>query len=200
LLAPNLLITAFNIPAHCMNRHILFFLLPCQLFIGCKPGGVKQRYQYAGEVVFRRSYVAHENLPDAEVDSLEKSNPFFMFPTHTAEDTMLIILAKLGVADKNYLLLDKIAPELKDTIFLSLTDNPVDTICINYKINKEAGTASIQIKNGPAIDSIPIKDEAFSHSFSLLRLNDPAKKMFAVINQYYIMNGDNYEVSIYEKK
>lgn len=183
-----------------MTRHILAFLLACGLLPGCKSEDIGQHYHYIGQVSFRRTYAGLENLSDVELDSVEKTNPSFMYPTHTSEDTMLEILTKLGVVDKNDLLLDKISLRLRDTILISDKNLQSDTAFINYNKNKEAGTASIQIKNGKYVYSIPIKDEVFSHTFSLFKLNDTGKTLFAFINQYYIMNGDNYEVSIYERK
>lgn len=183
-----------------MTRHILAFLLVYGLLPGCKSEDIGQHYHYIGQVSFRRTYAGLENLSDVELDSVEKANPSFMYPTHTSEDTMLEILTKLGVVDKNDLLLDKISLRLSDTILISDKNLQSDTAFINYNKNKEVGTASIQIKNGKYFDSIPIKDEVFSHTFSLFKLNDTGKTLFAFINQYYIMNGDNYEVSIYERK
>jgi hypothetical protein len=183
-----------------MIRHLRSFLLSCVLLLGCKSQGIKQHYQHIGQVSFRRTYAGLENLSDAELDSVEKTNPSFMYPTRTSEDTMLTILTSLGVAVKDDLLLDKITSRLKDTIYISTTNLQIDTVYIGYSQTKETGTATIQVKNGKNVDSIPIKDEVFSHTFSLFELNDNKKPLFAFINQYYIMNGDNYEVSLYEKK
>jgi hypothetical protein len=183
-----------------MTRHILVFLIICDLLLGCKSENIKLGYHYIGHVSFRRTYAGLENLSDAQIDSVEKTNPSFMFPTHTSEDTMLAILTRLGMADKNELLLDKITSSLKDTIYIPTSNSQADTIYIKYHETRERGTATIQIQNGKAVDSIPIKDEVFSHTFSLFKLSDNTKPLFAFINQYYIMNGDNYEVSLYQKE
>lgn len=183
-----------------MARHVLVFLLVCQLLSGCISEGSKQQYKYLGEVGFRRTYAVSDNVSDAEMDSIGKSNPTFMNPTSEEETAMLSILTKFQMADKSRLLLNRISQNLKDTIYFSGNSSQSDTVYIQYSNNKETGTAAIKIKNGVLIDSIPIKDEVFSHTFSLLKLNDTSGKLFAFVNQYYIMNGDNYEVSIFEKR
>lgn len=183
-----------------MARHVLVFLLVCQLLHGCISEGSKQQYKYLGEVSFRRTYAVSDNVSDAVMDSIGKSNPTFMNPASKEQVAMLSVLTKFQMADKSKLLLDRISQNLKDTIYFAGNSSQTDTVYIQYSNNKEIGTAAIKIKNRAFIDSFPIKDEVFSHTFSLLKLNDTSGKLFAFIDQYYIMNGDNYEVSIYEKR
>lgn len=181
-----------------MTRVIFFFLIICDFVLfGCKSESVKH-YDYIGQVSFRRTYAGLENLSDDKLDSVEKTNPSFMFPTHTSEDTMLNILIKLGIANKNEMLLDRITPFLKDTIFLTNRNFKTDTVFIKYDTAK--AKASIYIKTIQTTDIIPIKDESFSHTFSLVQIKERSNPYIVFINQYYIMNGDNYEVSLYEKK
>ncbi|MFT3844516.1 MAG: hypothetical protein QM725_05655 [Lacibacter sp.] len=183
-----------------MKLQVLVLLIICNLIFGCTSEERKQDYKYRGQVSFRRSYAGHENLSDKELDSLRNANPLFMEQSNASEDTLLAILVKSGMVKENELLLDKISSELKDTIFISSEKSGIDTAYISYNQTKESGMAVIHIRNGKLFDTIPISDEVFSHTFSLARLNYNTRLMFVFVNQYYIMNGDNYEVSVYEKK
>lgn len=175
---------------------LLFFyniLIP-----GCTEGNKERHYKYVGQVSFRRSYAGHENWSEAELDSVEKSNPAYLFTSDSSTNKMLAILNRLGVSNNDELFLDKIAPDLKDSIIIVTHNSDIDSVCISYDMTHTK--ASIQIKNRQSIDSIPIKDESFSHTFNLIRLSVPSNPFILFVSQYYIINGDNYEVSIYEKK
>jgi hypothetical protein len=182
-----------------MTRFIILLLIFSYIFIpGCTESAKERHYKYVGQASFRRSYAGHENWSEAQLDSAEKSNPFYLFSSDSSANHVLAILNRLGIGNKDELLLNKIEQDLKDTITIVNNHADFDTICITYDIPHTR--SSIQIKNKQSIDSIPIKDEAFSHTFNLVRLKDNSNPFIVFVNQYYIMNGDNYEISVYEKK
>jgi hypothetical protein len=181
-----------------MTRFIIKLLVFSNFFIyGCTESESERHYKYVGQVGFRRSYGGHENWSEAELDSVEKSNPSYMVSSDSLAGKVLAILSRLGIGNNQELFLDKIAKDLKDTITFINHSADIDTIYISYDIAHMR--ASIQIRNAQIKDSLPIKDEPFSHTFSLVRFQSNSNPYVVFVNQYYIMNGDNYEVSIYEE-
>jgi hypothetical protein len=182
-----------------MTRLIIILLLFSNFFIyGCTEPDSKRHYKNVGKVGFRRSYGEHESWSEAELDSVEKSNPFYMDNSDSSAGKVLTILNRLGIGNKDELFLDKIARDLKDTTTIVNHSADIDTIYISYDMAHTK--ASIQIRNARTIDSIPIEEVPFSHTFSLVRFKIKSNPFIVFVNQYYIMNGDNYEVSVYEKK
>lgn len=181
-----------------MTRSIILLFIFSYIFLpGCTESAKERHYKYVGQASFRRSYAGHENWSEVQVDSAKKSNPFCMSHYDSSANHVLAILNRLGVGNKDELLLNKIEQDLKDTITIINHHSDIDTIFITY--NMTHTRASIQIKNKQSIDSIPIKDESFSHTFNLVRLKDNSNPYIVFVNQYYIMNGDNYEISVYKK-
>ena len=69
-----------------------------------------------------------------------------------------------------------------------------------YSVYVIRGYQVTQQKPMTTVDSLAITDGTFSHTFSLVKLKSSSNPLIVFINQYYIMNGENYEVSLYEKK
>src|SRR5690349_21535074 len=100
-----------------MIRSAIILLFFCNILMpGCAEGNKERHYKYVGQVSFRRSYAGHESWSEAELDSVEKSNPAYLFSGDSSANEILANLNRLGVGNKDELFLDKIAPDLKDSI------------------------------------------------------------------------------------
>jgi hypothetical protein len=176
---------------------ILLFISEC-CFLGCTRYNTEQHLKYLGQVGFRKSYAGHQNWSEAELDSVEKSNPYFMDAYDSSSRKIIDILAKLEIANTEQLLLDKIDEDLKDTIVLSDPGKGNDTAFIKYDTSMSLRT-SIILRNKKILDSLPIERGSLPDVFRLINLNDRSNRFVILLNQYYIMNGYNYEISVYER-
>jgi capsule polysaccharide export protein KpsE/RkpR len=155
----------------------------------------KQTFNQIQEIAslsFRRSYVGHENLSDKELDKLYKSNP-----TLETYDSKLDLVKRLN--EKKLLLNSElILSQFKNKIIVKdyLDTNKKITIVCNYdtedssiiNLNVTKDTQSIFKSldfKGDHILGIILKD-----------IDDDGIKEILIVTNYYIMNGDNFVVTI----
>ncbi len=154
-------------------------------------------YKYIGKVAFRRSYAGHQYWPDAVYDSLQNLNPSYMFDSSIKGVNVFDSIINLGIANKEKLMLNGINLHLQDTIITGRKDLYPDTVYIYY--DTLYSKASIKIKNGKSLKNLPIMDDPLGHIFNLVDQKESSIPRIILIDQYYIMNGDNFEVSLYTK-
>lgn len=183
-----------------MYKVVFILLVFSSTLATCSVGSNKARYRQKGQLLFRRTYVVERELSETEADSLENSNPAYIQTTGSLDAILLNEMALSGYVSNQELLLNRIAKKLSDTIRIPGLTGNADTIWINYAVNKGSGSVGIYIASQAQKDRIPIRDEAFSHQFYLLEWSDVTKKRFVLLNQYSISNGDNFELTVYEKE
>lgn len=160
---------------------------------GCNQSN-KSKLNYVGKAAFRRSYAGHEHWSEAKFDSVKKSNPTLMSMGDTTEQKALNILTEMGFAGKDELFISKVESILKDTIVITNKKGSMDTAYINFNLKEVKASLYLQTLN--SIDSIPIDYTEYSRRLFQKKL-EPDQTFILYLNQYYIMNGDNYEISLY---
>src|SRR4051794_1620880 len=100
--------------------------------LGCTRTNSEGHLKYLGQVVFRRSYAGHENWSGRELDSVERSNPYYLNAYDSSGQKIIGILTALKIANTDQLFLEKIDQNLKDTIVLAAYGNGNDTAFIKY--------------------------------------------------------------------
>src|SRR5690349_7434819 len=102
-----------------MTRSIILLLISSGFFLfACRQSVRTRHYKHVGLVTFRRTYAGHENMSQAELDSVIRSNPSYLIESNSAAANVLAILNKLGIGDRELLYVDKIARDLKDTLVI----------------------------------------------------------------------------------
>lgn len=153
-------------------------------------------YRHIGTVVFRRSYAGHENWTESQLDSVSRMDPEYMLSDEQS-DHIRHILNIMGIAAGQKLLISEHADILKDTIVIKNRGSETDTAyiekdTINWRM-------ALCVKNGRTISMLPIEHVSSSFVAYLLPSRTGESSFIAVIQQYYIMNGDNYDVAVYGK-
>lgn len=160
--------------------------------------------QEVDELVFRRSYSGGiEPLSDKEVEKIRRSNPE---PGYWNDTTLIDRLYKLGIVNKKHeLLLKKFKPnDSKDfqliakekeniscRIVRSINPNTPDLY--DLVVNRGNEQTKIQIEGHYGYLNEDIK-------YLLLDVIPGGYKEFVVLYEYYISNGDNSVILIYEIK
>jgi hypothetical protein len=184
----------------CYKKIFLFALLV--ILAGCSEK--KFSIQKVGELRCRRSYAAirFRDVPDKELDSIENSNP----SCYSDHDTILITkLQKFGLLDKEYgLTRVMFKPSESKNFELAWGDRKI--IC---QIARPADTKKYDVYNLVAIignKRSEIEIEGYYTALNedikylLLDIIPGGFKEIVVLNEYYIMNGDNSDLFIYEIK
>jgi hypothetical protein len=177
---------------------IILFFISGLCLQGCIKSNSKVRLKYLGQVAFRQSYPGHGNWTEAELDSVEKSNPYYIDGYDSSSRQIIDILTKLEIANAEQLFLNKIDEDLKDTIVLFDHGNGNDTAFIKYDTSMNL-RASIILRNKKILDSVPIERGSLPDVFRLINLNNKSDRFIFFLNKYYIVNGYNYEISVYER-
>jgi len=145
---------------------------------------------------FRRTYVGHENLSDKELDKLYKSNP--SLETYDIDSGIVNELNDSGLLKKTELILHhfenkKLTKEYLDDKNEILIACKYDSLSIS-KIDITIGNGAE--KNHKALDfggdhiiGIILKD-----------VDDDDIKEILILTNYYVMNGDNFQLKIFKYK
>ncbi len=173
---------------------------------GC--GEKKLKIIKSGEFGFRRSYAAIQfrDVSDSELDSIEKSNPWPIdFENLNKTDSLLRLqLRSKGLLDSSYHLIRGKFPETvplqftltdqkKKELQISITDRTPGEITnlynlvLNYK--KQKTVYELEARYGGTNRDI---------SYMIADLIPGGYPEIVVLNEYYIMNGDNSDIYIYE--
>ena len=162
----------------------------------CDTAAQSDGYMHIGTGVFRRSYAGHENWTERQLDSASRADPLYI-TTSGHGDTVLRILNAMGVAEDHRLLLDANERDMRDTLVIASGGSESETAYI------EKDTIDWQmtlcIKSRRTTYRFPIEEVSSSFVAYLLPDRDGDHPFIAVLQYYYIMNGDNYEVAVYGK-
>lgn len=159
----------------------------------------------AGELRFRRSYSDRmfREMSDKEADSIEKSNPRVY---ETSDSTLLKKIAEFGLVTRNYELIRNKFKFTKKSDF-NLTGNDVEDV--SCKIVRPANADTVDLYNLIATSGSYRSEVEIEGHYGVL--NEDIKFLIydviqggyqelLVLHEYYIMNGDNSDVFIYEVK
>lgn len=174
------------------KTHLLTLLLFISCIIGCKE---KLCITKISELGFRRSYAGHEEWSDEYMDSVMRSNPDFM----NSDDTLYIgNLKALGLVKDNQLLLNKFNGVKKTPIYLS--DNNSHKVSIDVDYLDENSCFGIIVRDKDSKASAPLLDENMfgNTQIDTIDLIPGGFKEILVLENYYIMNGDDYFISIFK--
>lgn len=155
----------------------------------------------AAEVLFRRSYAAIQfrDMPKKEFDSIQASNPS---PGTNTDSAILIRFKECGLTDKEYGLIRSAFSLNKAEVFELIGNGEK----INCKIDKQSNDTDVYNLIITNNHSQQTKIEIEGHyggsnadiQYLLLDVIPGGFKEVIILNEYYIMNGDNSIVYIYE--
>ncbi len=168
----------------------------------------KLKITKVGDFMFRRSYAAIQfrDVSDNELDSIEKSNPWPCdFNNLNNSDSLLRFhLQNKGLLDSSYHLVRIIFPETvplqvtlndknRNEIQVSITDRIPGKVTNTYNLvlsnKKQKIVYELEAHYGGTSRDI---------SYVVLDLIPGGYPEIVVLNEYYIMNGDNSDIYIYE--
>lgn len=183
---------------------LLLSFLAMLLFIGC--GEKEYKIAKAGEFIFRRSYadIQFRDMSVQELDSIENSNPSLGYSTMSARDSAILgNLYALGFLDSSYNLIRGKFPDSvqKQFILSGKNGNQVQGSFI-HPDSREPDQYQLVItgKNNKAVFDLEEHYGALNRdtSYCLLDLIPGGYPEIVVLNEYYIMNGDNSDIFIYQ--
>lgn len=174
-------------------------LISALLILGlsaCEKAVTSDGYKHFGSVVFRRSYAGHENWTESQLDSAHRAAPEYM-TNHAQGDTVLRILQAMGIVENERLLIEEDEGAPLDTIVIGARWSDPDAAyiekdTINWKM-------ALCIKGGRTTDRFVIESVGSSFFAELMPSRTSDQPFVAILQQYYIMNGDNFQVDAYGK-
>ena len=167
--------------------HWVFLLL----LFGCSSEGLK--LSQLGEFRFRTTYNLNRELTDAELDSLQKSMPEYM-ETGT-ENQLYDLFIQKGIVSDNKL----------DTSSLNLNVLSVESphlhlseLEFDLETVIPVGRQYLHIKRGMEKFTIDLGQSLLGDRWlSLLDIDDDGKFEILLLEKYYVMGGDNFDLKIY---
>lgn len=175
------------------------------MFWSCKED--KLTITKAGDFAYRRSYaeIQFRDISDQELDDIRSSNPMPIYLTLNHTDSLLMLqLQKNGILDTSYHLVRSKFPETvplqftmtnqnRNELKVSITDRIPGEVTNTYNLvlsNKKQKTIyELESRFGGTSRDI---------SYVLLDLIPGDYPEIVVLSEYYIMNGDNSDIYIYE--
>lgn len=149
-----------------------------------------------GVIQFRRSYANHLHMSDSAFDSLVKSNPEFDNFLNGAKPELHQYLEKFGFSFKNKLLINKLDTLLHDTLLISKTNGAKYSLFPTLDIKTKKTFLTILGKN--CQDSIYLDQTPSPPRFRFINFEPENKKFILVYWQYYFMNGDMFDIALFE--
>lgn len=162
------------------------------------------RIELKGTVPSRRTYagiqgITDENERDKYLTQQENSNPE-LYDVRSKEDSVLIHqFASIGLISGNEFLIKKLKPQTADTCSLKITQGEN----LHFTFYNDSATSKIWFKIFCRSDSLLINTGATTLQnldYIFLDVIPGGNKELIFLNDYYIMNGDNYDFLVYEIK
>lgn len=165
--------------------------------------------EYIGELGFRKTYaniqfLNNEKERDEYIEQQQKSNPILLAHPADSNFTILNRFTQLGLISRNTsdeyeLLLTKFNFLTKDTFSFY---NISGTKC-NLKFYNDSSGRSTFFKLFSTIDTIVVDTESTilqDLNYIFLDIIPGGNKELVFLNDYYIMNGDNFYLKVYKIK
>jgi hypothetical protein len=100
----------------------------------------------------------------------------------------------MGLTSGEALLLDSAGQGMGDTILVHVTHRGYDTVCLAHE--PMSARTIIDIRNGGLADQHALPWAGPSRP-ALIAPRTSGQRAFAVVEHHYIMNGDNYKVTVF---
>lgn len=158
----------------------------------------------AGELRFRRSYASAQfrEVSNKEIDSIQKSNP----ACYSNHDTILLTkLLQSGVVDKEFRLIRAMFnPSESKNFVLTWDDKKISCQIARPAESSKYDMYSLTAFNGKKSSEIEIEGHYGilneDIKYLLIDIIPGGYKEIVVLNEYYIIMGDNSDLYIYEIK
>jgi hypothetical protein len=157
---------------------------------------IKHRIEEIETLSFRRTYVGHENLSDQALEELHKSNP--SLTTYKSDSKIFKKLNQLNILEDADLVLSKFEGKKLEKQYLDVFKK-IEVTC-NYDGLFDT-KIELSVKNGISKTS-KIIDFKEDHIIGMLvtDIDDDDIREILIVTNYYIMNGDNFLLSIFKYK
>lgn len=153
---------------------------------------IKSGLQEIETLSFRRSYVGHENLSKKELDELYESNP--SLETFDSSSKIFKKLNQLNLINIYGLVLSKFEDKKLRKGYLD--DSRKIEITCNYE-SLNMSKIELIVKNETKKDFKTLNDNGDQIIGIILKdIDDDNMKEILVLTNYYVMNGDNYILTI----
>jgi hypothetical protein len=159
-----------------------------------------------GSFRFRRSYadIQFREMPSREIDSIRFSNPVIEWGSFSKTESELIVELKLTKVLDNVFDLNR--NKFPDTVEKKIILTHIDGRTVELRFlpvsNKESHTYDLVVTNDKQKAIFRLKEQynALNRdiSYLLLDLIPGGYPEIVILNEYYIMNGDNSDLYIYE--
>lgn len=177
----------------------LLVLLVIYAFLNCQNKrriNNKIKLTQIGNIVFRRSYAGHLNWSDKKLDSVKKENPEFDVLLLDSLKDLIPNLEKVGLIQNGKLQLQKYYSGIEDTI--NLVINGGNEAVIYKKYNEKLNSYTLQVLSENEISEVVLNSTGHNINLSQLDIFDDTYKEIFILNSFYFMNGDMYNLTIYK--
>jgi hypothetical protein len=200
----------------CYKKATLFLMLFISFSCNQLPQNVEDDYctikartkfmeiEVKGKVLSRRTYAGIQGITDkkereAYLTKQENSNPE-LYSRLSKEDTVLINqFVRLGLIRGNEFLINNFNPQTKDTCSLLQQSGEK----LQLKFYNDSATGKIWFNMYFKEDSLKINTGATTLQnldYAFLDVIPGGNKELVFLDDYYIMNGDNFDFQVYEIK
>ena len=168
----------------------LLYLMTLILLLGCD--SEKSKLLQSGEARFRTSFNFGRESAVAELDSLQTAKPEYY---QTSDNKFYDLLIRKGIVSNNQL----------DTSFLGLhvlsfeeSHVHFSGIDFNLETDLQAGRQRMYIKTPRAKYKIDLGKTLLGDRWlSANDIDGDGKMEILILEKYYVMNGDNYDLRVY---
>jgi len=156
-----------------------------------------------GEVRTRRTFASIQSITDEKereryIEMQEKSNP--TVGEVTGEDSLLIAaFERIGLLKNNEFLKDRFKPQTKQVT--TFTDNSKRLFTLTFF--NDSLTGNVHFKISSSKSTVDIDTQATSLQdldYAFLDIIPGGNKELVFLDDYYIMNGYNFDLKVYEIK
>jgi len=153
---------------------------------------IKSGLQEIERLSFRRSYAGHENLSGKELDELYASNPGL----ETVDSSTKIFkkLNQLHILNSYNLVLSEFEDKKLDSRYLD-NNRKIEITCDYDSLNMSKIDLAVKNENKKDFKTLDFNGD---HIIGIITkdIDDDNVKEILVLTNYYIMNGDNYLLTI----
>lgn len=156
--------------------------------------GNKKSINKIGEMLFRISYQGHLKMSEDELKKLLKSNPYSI---EVRSNDLKSLLENKGLIKDDELLLSKF--QIATTTQFELKDQLGNSIIGSLNDYEKTGHYKVVFDKANRNDSLIINNLNDLY-FKVSDIISGGYEELVLVVKYYISNGDNFEVTVYEIK
>ena len=170
---------------------LLFFFAYLLCALGCRKSSKTVSIKTLDSLSFRRSYASFQDLSDKELDSLQTTNPNAQFGNNLKVQTKL---SELGLINNGLLKLSEF--KNLDSFNLKSKSGNIINAYIGYDKPYSSCQITFRDKSDSAKISLNVDNPEIQFAFVDFITGDFPE--IIVLRNVYIMNGDNYDINIYQ--